>query len=79
MVLSLLSPETRARTQELKEQLRAIDREMERLGLRPGVTINVEAGTRNASVLVRVGDRTDTVRLSARLATGISVISERQI
>jgi DtxR family Mn-dependent transcriptional regulator len=54
-------------------------REMGRLGLRPGVTIKVEAGTRSASVLVRLGDRTDTVRLSARLATGISVISERQI
>jgi DtxR family transcriptional regulator, Mn-dependent transcriptional regulator len=51
-------------------------REMERLGLRPGVTIKVEAGTRNASMLVRIGDRTDTARLSARLATGISVISK---
>jgi DtxR family Mn-dependent transcriptional regulator len=50
-------------------------REMERLGLIPGVTIKVEAGTRNASMLVRIGDGTDIARLSARLAGGISVIS----
>ena len=32
-------------------------REMTRLGLKPGVAITVEAGTRNASLLVRIGDR----------------------
>ena len=30
-------------------------REMERLGIRPGVPITVDAGTRSASVLVRIG------------------------
>jgi DtxR family transcriptional regulator, Mn-dependent transcriptional regulator len=50
-------------------------REMTRLGLRPGVTIVVEAGTRNASLRVRIGDSTDSVRLSQTLASGISVIA----
>jgi DtxR family Mn-dependent transcriptional regulator len=50
-------------------------REMERLGLRPGVGILVEAGTRGASVLVRIGGRENPVRLSGRLAAAISVIA----
>jgi len=49
-------------------------REMTRLGLKPGVAITVEAGTRNASLLVRIGDRADRVRLSQSLASGISVL-----
>jgi DtxR family Mn-dependent transcriptional regulator len=50
-------------------------REMERLGLKPGVAITVEAGTRNATLLVRIGERTEPLRLSQRLAAGISVIA----
>jgi DtxR family Mn-dependent transcriptional regulator len=50
-------------------------REMTRLGLKPGVTITVETGTRNASLRVKIGDRTDSVRLSQTLASGISVIA----
>jgi DtxR family Mn-dependent transcriptional regulator len=50
-------------------------REMTRLGLRPGVPILVEAGTRGASLRIRVGDRADSVRLSQHLATGISVVA----
>src|SRR3984957_3146425 len=38
-------------------------REMERLGLRPGVGIRVEAGTRRASLLVRISNRADPVRV----------------
>ena len=49
-------------------------REMTRLGLKPGVAITVEAGMRNASLWVRVGGRTDAVRLRQVLASGISVI-----
>ena len=49
-------------------------REMTRLGLKPGVAITVEAGMRNASLRVRVGGRTDAVRLRQVLASGISVI-----
>ena len=49
-------------------------REMTRLGLEPGVAITLEAGARNASLRVRIGDRTDSVRLSQSLAFGISVI-----
>jgi DtxR family Mn-dependent transcriptional regulator len=48
-------------------------REMERLGLRPGVGITVAAGSRGASLLVHIGNRVDPVRLSQRLADGISV------
>jgi hypothetical protein len=50
-------------------------REMERLGLKPGVAIAVEAGTRNATLLVRIGKLTEPLRLSQRLAAGISVIA----
>lgn len=50
-------------------------REMERLGLKPGVAIAVEAGTRNATLLVRIGKRTEPLRLSQWLAAGISVIA----
>lgn len=50
-------------------------REMERLGVRLGAGILVEAGTRGASVLVRIGGREDPVRLSQRLASGISVVA----
>jgi DtxR family Mn-dependent transcriptional regulator len=50
-------------------------REMKRLGLKPGTAITVEAGTRNAGLRVRLGDRTESVRLSQTLAAGISVVS----
>jgi hypothetical protein len=50
---------------------------MTRLGLKPGMAITVETGTRNAGLRVRLGDRTDSVRLSRALASGISVISNR--
>ena len=50
-------------------------REMTRLGLKPGTTITVETGSRNASLRVKIGDRTDPVRLSQTLASGISVIA----
>lgn len=50
-------------------------REMMRLGLKPGVAITVEAGPRNASLRVRIGNRSDSERLSLTLAAGISVIA----
>jgi len=53
-------------------------REMTRLGLKPGVPITVETGTRSASLRVRIGHRTDSVRLSPALASGISVILQVQ-
>ena len=52
-------------------------REMTRLGLKPGVAITVETGTRNASLRVRIGDLTDSVRLSQALASGISVTARQ--
>jgi DtxR family Mn-dependent transcriptional regulator len=50
-------------------------REMTRLGLKPGMAITVEAGTRNASLRVRIGDRPDAVRLNQGLAAGIWVVA----
>jgi DtxR family Mn-dependent transcriptional regulator len=50
-------------------------REMTRLGLKPGVAITVETGTRHASLRVRIGERAEAVRLSQALAGGISVIA----
>jgi DtxR family Mn-dependent transcriptional regulator len=50
-------------------------REITRLGLKPGMAITVEAGTRSASLLVRIGKGGDQVRLSQTLASGISVIA----
>ncbi len=49
-------------------------REMERLGLRPRVTIVVEAGVRNASLWLRIGESASAVRVSRELATGIFVV-----
>jgi DtxR family transcriptional regulator, Mn-dependent transcriptional regulator len=49
-------------------------REMTRLGLRPGVSILVEAGTRGASLRIRIAGRAESVRLSGPLAAGISVV-----
>jgi DtxR family Mn-dependent transcriptional regulator len=52
-------------------------REMTRLGLKPGVAITVATRTRDASLRVRIGDRTDSVRLSQALASGISVTARQ--
>jgi DtxR family Mn-dependent transcriptional regulator len=54
-------------------------REMERLGLRPGVSITVETGVRNASLLVRIGGQTGAVRLSQELAGEISVVPDGSV
>jgi DtxR family transcriptional regulator, Mn-dependent transcriptional regulator len=50
-------------------------REMERLGLRPGVRIIVEAGVRNASLLIRVNGQANPIRVSQQLAARISVLA----
>jgi DtxR family Mn-dependent transcriptional regulator len=54
-------------------------REMMRLGLKPGVRITVETGTRNASLRVRIGDCSDSVRLSQTLASGVSVLADPNV
>jgi DtxR family Mn-dependent transcriptional regulator len=51
----------------------SILREMTRLGVKPGVAILVEAGTRTASLRVRIGDGAERVRLNQNLASGIFV------
>ena len=50
-------------------------REMTRLGLKPGVQVTVEAGTRSASLRVRIGGSAEPARVSQTLASGISVIA----
>jgi len=49
-------------------------RELQRLGLIPGVGLVVEPGTRSASLLIRINGESGPVRVSQRLAGGISVI-----
>jgi DtxR family Mn-dependent transcriptional regulator len=51
----------------------AVLREMERLGLLPGVSVCVEPGSRGASLLVRIGANKQPIRLSRKLAAAISV------
>ena len=50
-------------------------RELERLGLKPGTRLNVGAGTRTASLLVRIGNNVELARLSQKLARAISVVA----
>ena len=54
-------------------------REMTRLGLKPGVAVMVEAGTRSAALRVRVADRSDSVRLSQTLSSAISVLPSKSL
>ncbi len=49
-------------------------RDMQRLGLRPGTAIVVQAGTRNSSMLVQISGQTKPVRVSQKLADQISVV-----
>jgi DtxR family Mn-dependent transcriptional regulator len=53
-------------------------REMTRLGLKPGVSVIVAAGTRNAALRVHIGDTPDSVRLNEALASGILVTASRK-
>jgi DtxR family transcriptional regulator, Mn-dependent transcriptional regulator len=48
-------------------------RELERLGLHPGVSVTVDAGVRNASLLIRINGQNNTVRVSEQLASLVSV------
>ena len=50
-------------------------REMQRLGLGPGVRIVVEQETRRAALSVRIGTHVGSIRLSPELAEGVSVIA----
>ncbi len=51
-------------------------REMQRLGLIPGVSLVVEPGSRNASFLIRICGGSEPIRLSQRLACEISVVAD---
>ncbi|MGA8026282.1 MAG: metal-dependent transcriptional regulator [Bryobacteraceae bacterium] len=50
-------------------------REIDRLGLRPGVSVLVDAGVRNASLLMRIDGQKSPTRLSRHLAARISVVA----
>jgi DtxR family Mn-dependent transcriptional regulator len=50
-------------------------RDMQRLGLRPGTAVVVQAGTRNSSMLIQIGAQTKPVRLSQRLADQVWVVA----
>jgi Fe2+ transport system protein FeoA len=52
-------------------------RELERLGLLPGVRVTVEQRNSAAALSVRVGDRREPVRLNNELARCIRVSSAR--
>ncbi len=75
MLLSSLACGVPAVVSSVSDRDSSVLREMTRLGLKPGVRITVEAGTRSASLLVRIADRPDRVRLNQGLASGISVIA----
>ena len=77
MLLSRLACGVPAVVSSVSDRDSSVLREMTRLGLKPGVGITVEAGTRSASLLVRIAERPDLVRLNQGLASGISVIAGR--
>jgi len=54
-------------------------REMERLGLRPGIRIVVEADVRNASLWLRIHEGTSAVRVSRELASEIFVLPDGKV
>jgi hypothetical protein len=49
-------------------------REMERLGLGPGVELVVETGNRGAALLIRTANDNRAVRLNNKLASSIYVV-----
>ncbi|MGD0498635.1 MAG: metal-dependent transcriptional regulator [Bryobacteraceae bacterium] len=51
-------------------------RELQRMGLMPGVKLMIESSARRASLLVRLGGGSAPIRLSPRLAGDISVIAD---
>ena len=75
VLLSKWACGVRAVISSVSDRNAAALREMTRLGLKPGVAITVEAGSRSASLRVRIADSTDPVRLSQTLASGISVVA----
>src|SRR5271170_6387233 len=62
-----------ARISSVSDRDPAALREMERLGLLPGVAVLVEAGNRAASLMIRVGGAKQAIRLNQKLAVAISV------
>jgi DtxR family Mn-dependent transcriptional regulator len=53
----------------------AVLREIERLGLLPGISVRVELGKRGASLRVKIGADAEALRLSGKLVDAISVVA----
>jgi DtxR family Mn-dependent transcriptional regulator len=51
-------------------------RDMERIGLAPGVRLRVESATRHGFLLVRIVTAAEPIRLSVRLASSIAVVAD---
>jgi DtxR family Mn-dependent transcriptional regulator len=51
-------------------------RDMERIGLAPGVRLRVESASRHAFLLVRIVTAAEPIRLSVRLASSIAVVAD---
>jgi DtxR family Mn-dependent transcriptional regulator len=64
-----------ARISSVNDRDAAALRELERLGLRPGVVVVVERRKQGASVFVRIADREEAVRLSPELAGCLAVVA----
>lgn len=65
-----------ARISSVSDRDAAALRELERLGLRPGVVLVVERRKQGASVFVRIADQKEPVRLSPELAGCLSVVAD---
>ncbi len=50
-------------------------REMERIGLLPGVSVLVEAGTRGESLMIRIGGAAQSIRLNQKIGNAVSVVA----
>jgi DtxR family transcriptional regulator, Mn-dependent transcriptional regulator len=64
-----------ARISSVSDRDPAALREMERLGLLPGICLRVEPGSRNLSLMVKIGNGTQPVRMNQNLVRAISVVA----
>ncbi len=64
----------RATISSVSDRNAAALRELQRLGLMPGVTVTVEQKTSTASVSIRLADQASPIRLSSELAACVSVV-----
>lgn len=68
--------QTAAQISSVSDRSAVALRELDRLGLRPGVHLTVERRNSTASLSIRLEDRPDCIRLSHDLASYISVVQD---